>query len=1340
MLQRRFELLNELVHSFCENREADGVEATTSLEHIERRFSATEGFLEKQQRIVKDVAQFHTFLDTHPDNVEKEWMHLLQRIADHGQQDKVHVLQELRTWLLDCPMQSCQRDFQHRILSFLLSASGKALETDASLRVVWSMQENLKAARAAEAHLVKELAEEMNQSEDEWWTNDVPLSPGDNLSIWSGSSHDDASRRRSIDLLSSGRQTPTVTSPNAEAARAWNSQENASSDLINTKESMHVIPNDIRYAPLSSHESVRRLLMNKGFRPSYDSTTEIKKNSRKPSHPYGSYSLTLRLASNNTQRKHPAEILDPRKCFEETEIVEDVLRMLEGVDSPGRVFSWDHGQKKYCVLEGIHTRHLTQETMYGILSNFATMASRKRRIVEFCNEILNERSETKSIDASSCNYHYRNTSVEAKSELSQVSTINLFLSFISEALKGSLDWVLKLKYRMKKLEGKLSLIMLEVNLRTLKRHMSVLHSLVEECQWQGSPSLTSISLIKGLYKKIDHILVCSGSSDGFDASIVAAAISASTVALLNAADMWTSMYSLDFAPAEFFLSDIESGAGAYSSSSYENCSNDQTLKLNNFHNQNKNGRIVSQGVAGRSNSSTTPSILCLLEETADDVFRAALSFGSSFNAIEHFSSKLDSAYSRTLETTKANEISGKSSCSDIIHRLLDVLNYCLDSMSSNGDQQSCRSLNSEHPNCEAQLNTPNAVSISDEYMAEKTMDGGEIVQNHICYPEKALCEVGNPLDRKYTRSKNGEDVISHFNFDIISEWMASISDNASLLAVSQKEDLKPLIQLPRSAWDFSTSGLDANDSTCVDHSHLEQRMREALSRRRRTNCDILKMNRDNKLLRTNTCTSLRPNCQCKNPSTHHVGHDFPDLREEACSGGEVSCSSDEDKTNNCEFLNSKWFQNVKAAFEETRSLGTDSSEFNQELVANDQNKGLPLQLCESEDKGLQLKNRYLVIDPVLWQGAPNAHVLLNECFMRPFKSQIQNVEEEVCASILKSGLRKQLDAVCQVATLSLPSLEPFVNHAQNFCAMLQNENKISFFEIDGSLQTALAINDKEGWEYETISCINQANVEIISEEQFKPTHSEIRSESDVCNSEGMSLISIKICPKDPLAFFAKDNFFALHTRLSAFMLKLKWVHYTLVKARSYSKKAHPDIGRTDDTEATTIRLKNSCQQEIHAIQHEMQHFFDCLKMSTEIHLISAGRILDDDLAKAKTMAEIEFAITRYCALISESVLLESPISYEDGKEHNLQHQCFEVLDRIVQHSMIIQGNSNAPVCSGDGMAVLRSIWKKFKVHKNNFITLTKHKASEVAIGAAMPAACLLSEALDATNRYPMTLM
>jgi hypothetical protein len=254
-------------------------------------------------RAANTIVSFHTFLDTYPDVVNAEWAQLTDRLENNAQFDKAAILTALKEKLLSLKIESSQQDYPHRLLSFLLASSRKVLSTvidpAGPVRI-------LQAAIADQHTIELELQGGAESSGDDYCAADVAYSSGDTLSEWSQDDCEAQDEEVEGEFEADG---------GADVSKAENSLHDTYSSLI-AVEGQYSIP------------GVRSRSYRRSRDPLYAGSSGYylegrRVNGSTASNPYGGSSLSLWFASNESQG-HPSRVIDPRRCFTDAELVQQV--------------------------------------------------------------------------------------------------------------------------------------------------------------------------------------------------------------------------------------------------------------------------------------------------------------------------------------------------------------------------------------------------------------------------------------------------------------------------------------------------------------------------------------------------------------------------------------------------------------------------------------------------------------------------------------------------------------------------------------------------------------------------------------------------------------------------------------------------------------------------------------------------------------------------------------------------------------------------------------------------------------------------------------------------------
>jgi hypothetical protein len=294
VLKRRAELLEQLIAS------------TAHLTPDHPRY-------ETIARSCKEEIEFHSFLDTHPDVVTAEYAQLKERLEDNAQFDKVTALNILRTRIENLNFVSSQLDFAPRQLSFLLAASRNVLRTVVDPEILAQSGIHNTSATGDKTSTIhpSEWSDDDDDSDAEWWANEVQYSPEDGLSVWSG--EDEEKEEEDERKYLEGTRIP-VNDTNGSSFSA--SQDGFGVDTAAKPPIPD--PSDSPLTPLTIARTAQRSpTRGQGRHQLYSSLVWRGKQ------PYNATSLSVWLASKDSGG-NPSRQLDPRKCFTDSELVAQV--------------------------------------------------------------------------------------------------------------------------------------------------------------------------------------------------------------------------------------------------------------------------------------------------------------------------------------------------------------------------------------------------------------------------------------------------------------------------------------------------------------------------------------------------------------------------------------------------------------------------------------------------------------------------------------------------------------------------------------------------------------------------------------------------------------------------------------------------------------------------------------------------------------------------------------------------------------------------------------------------------------------------------------------------------
>ena len=1321
MLHHRTQLLEKLVSSYVETH--NGNDSEPSARYRTLLASAEE------------IVRFHTFLDTHPDHVEVEWMQMMGRISDHAQHEKLYVLQRLRDLLFTCQVTSTERDFHHRVMSFLMSAAGRVLSTETSHAVVDRIGTAIEASRESEKRILRDIAEEDEDSEDDWWKTEIPLSPGDDLSEWSFEDVDSTGSIITSPKFVSPRQR-SLNSPTASARTIDRHFPPENHSIDDDPPGLSVVPeNDpltlvVPRGPQTG--TPNQVLVNKRLvrlRPSKPSTLT---NDGKLKHPYGLSSLSLSMASNDAEANHPTRILDPRKCFAESEIVRQILRMFEGLDSPGEAFRWEAAHGMYRVAPGVHTAAVTERMASRLLGGYAEMATRLRKVIEICNAIVNTGTLVDSYSRDTPSGHHRQTRaselgrddasggvsndrspcIDGIENLRRVPAVVALASFVLDEVHRLRDRLVELQ---RTTDPNISLLELEDRWRPCSHHIHVIESLVQQCTWKGDKITTTLSLIKGLYEWLERNMLVSGSGVGAeDSRIVALAMVAAGGGLMDMVD--------DCLSAE------ERGAIAQ----------DRDLNIDRY-----------GGTDGANNRWAEPMRRAGLSFLAD-LMEEAYQAGFALSCMSQMSRSItDMDYLLFCTQTPRNDSKGTANLPiqrAASHRLLSLLLARRTLLSPDPDAAQETTSSFDDIKRQTPGRTSLRVSRSDSRI-QGAATAGSLTTGDRAWPDYAA------------------------------EWTEAVSREAAHLQLPVQEDLPALMSLPKSAWDLPSAVNHSKSSPSppsklkkpdddrfrdawrefeAEEDHLGHAMRAAsLVRRRQNRREVFAQLEKRWIPRTLLLEDGSPG-EASEISDSILengasgGDAWPKNSDRGSEPNEVQRDDGDDSLFDLARSRYQWLEcdvpKTLTSIEPRAILASwDGDAPRQRWLADG---------AELKNRGpstREWKTRWALMDPEVWERAPNLHLVAEAAFLQPLTKSIRDIQHTACRAMVEDGLRRQLHDMLRMATMSAPSLQPFVDMVLDRCGASSGTDGISVLEIDSAFRNAVSSMNEDPDDihhHNTIrrTSVREVDVELLPLDRNKANPSPPDADGfgleRVRDAASLARLWITMQPCPPLRFLASERFTAVHRGLCSMSLQIRLVHHALAGVRSTKRSMlefasrrvaaavsssvaarNPQVEDVQVATGSRSEAKDRCRTKaeqrwsVVMVQHHMQHLIDSFLMSSEVNLRYAINAIDSKLSDGSMYDFGAFmdGMKTYCDLLRTSVLLDVNCTDTEGSVFNIR-RCFDAaLNCIYQHCAVmhrIVEGYDAPDAFNEACGTLLEVWKEFFQLKDLLLRLLRSTLSD----------------------------
>ncbi|KAI3426972.1 hypothetical protein D9Q98_006916 [Chlorella vulgaris] len=463
-----------------------------------------------------EAVQHHQFPDTNPRHVAEQVDRLTERLGEHAQFSKQRALQLLQTRLLGLRLDSTQYDFQHRLLSFLYCCSRRPLSTayDGGGELVAALET---AARTAVVGPPTYLTD---GSEDSWQDELGACSPRSQLSDWSDSGAGElgstagtaagtaggtaAGFAGGAAAGTAGGRAAADREPGAPAGTAPDTAGDAAAPRQTALSAALHLAGNCKLSPpppLPRRES-----------------------------PYHRASLSVWLASKQSGG-HPERVLEPRLCFHERELVQQVIHMLKGLCSPGPAFELDSAREAYAPRKGVHLHCSSHGSLRALLQRFARTATALRRVQRFCAAVQSAAgSPPRPWLASAAPGSHR--------QLLSLPTVAAFAAAVAEQLQGLQQQVLVVEAALSS-GALLSLLQLQQRTASLAEQAALLEGLVQRCcRRRGSAAESAAGLLSGLHEGLEVQLLQARSQGGVPAAMLLRIFTAACRPLLGTLHGW----------------------------------------------------------------------------------------------------------------------------------------------------------------------------------------------------------------------------------------------------------------------------------------------------------------------------------------------------------------------------------------------------------------------------------------------------------------------------------------------------------------------------------------------------------------------------------------------------------------------------------------------------------------------------------------------------------------------------------------------------------------------------------------------------------------------------------
>ncbi|KAL4854307.1 Gamma-tubulin complex component 6 [Chlorella vulgaris] len=463
-----------------------------------------------------EAAQHHQFPDINPRHVAEQVDRLTERLGEHAQFSKQRALQLLQTRLLGLRLDSTQYDFQHRLLSFLYCCSRRPLSTayDGGGELVAALET---AARTAVVGPPTYLTD---GSEDSWQDELGACSPRSQLSNWSDSEAEE---------LGSTAGTAGATAVGTAGAIAGGA---AAGTAGGTAAADHETGAPAGTAPDTAGDAAapRQTARSAALHLAGNCKLSPPPPLPRRESPYHRASLSVWLASKQSEG-HPERVLEPRLCFHESELVQQVIHMLKGLCSPGPAFELDSAREAYVPRKGVHLHCSSHGSLRVLLQRFARTATALRRVQRFCTAV-------QSAAGSPPGPWLASAAPGSHRQLLSLPTVAAFAAAVAEQLQGLQQQVLVVEAALSS-GALLSLLQLQQRTASLAEQAALLEGLVQRCcRRRGSAAESAAGLLSGLHEGLEVQLLQARSQGGVPAAMLLRIFTAACRPLLGTLHGW----------------------------------------------------------------------------------------------------------------------------------------------------------------------------------------------------------------------------------------------------------------------------------------------------------------------------------------------------------------------------------------------------------------------------------------------------------------------------------------------------------------------------------------------------------------------------------------------------------------------------------------------------------------------------------------------------------------------------------------------------------------------------------------------------------------------------------
>ena len=1100
------------------------------------------------------AVQHPKHMDTKPSVVQEDIKVLSNRFAEHAHMEKQRCMTALVEHLFKLNVASDQADSHHRIIALLLSCS------HAPLTKSFCITPFIKQLLPPSENYLNE--HECAASDNTSWAEEPGIAGGEegsSLSDWSD--HDGKSDGDEVGL---------------EDQEAFRHEV----DLVQhpSSESFHHIDRLRAKVRLQQCSQSKKL---------YEKT-----------------SLSVWLASKQTGGQ-PQQVLEPKLCFTEKELLEQVLLMLQGVDHPGRAFRAQGNG--YAPVLGVHLHRTSPASMSQLLLFFTRTSTILRQVYDFAKGVLHE--------------HTAQTNCGG---LSNLPTIGAFAAAVEERMMAMRQLFAIWHAELALDNTIITLLALQRRMKVINRELMGLHSIIQQARMRNTSAETVAGLLSAISLATATQMQLAGCDGGSSGSCHLKLFLKTIRPYMKTLNTWLAVGDLDDPYGEFFIKKGSDG------DAFE---------------------IVLAG-------DRTPAAPEFLKSLVDEVLsagKAAALLRRYANASPQRSvaDALAAAASNLIEPLET--LRNESHSSPTKRRVMEfgILGYDVAQQVWNSQNRG------EVLQPTAQGDETPSSSIDCGRTPGDHSEHIDLFLNNTSYQDLYGQLISTVKKAYFTPRSSSSSIINTTATSLKTLTPRPLSTRLGYGAPftppqvgsmhKQSQFLSPNKHLPALApLTTHADSLNGLQKTSTDVA-IAQRMRQ--SARAYASSVSLAKGRDVLLASVLASGSVQSRPASSGELCHLSGHS----QSEEEQGLMAAFHDAQTAAHHFESGRwAEWYEQLSGSLSSRiltpgRTLyggggggAAPSHRSHRDIGDSREAFQVPGALPRYgavgvlETIGRRGRGGDEGEDDVAWlvptPSLPPFVSIVHQCLVYPVKKRAEAVGHALTSAMLRQGLVAQLRGLQDVSLQSTICLEPFVNGLLRKLSQPKGLGAISEFELNALLQTAIEASQSVALKSLNASC-----------HQRQGPHEP---------SLLLSLNRLRVCstPSWPLSLVASSTFLELHTELAVFMCQLKWVEAS-VKSLHYAL-----VGKQNK--------KNPQEKASLVVVHQMNH----LALSSTRHFVgrvtAAGEWLASELGRQPSLEGMTQACDSYCAAVKKYCLLSHDMGTRLAKDSLMKS-----LDSALQYCM-----------------------------------------------------------------------